>query len=87
MAAISSNGCLRTQVRTFTATDACGNTATVTRSVTWTEDITPPVFTGSYTDVTLGCNPTNIDATLGSATATDACGAVTLTPSDGRYQF
>ena len=81
-AAISSNGCLRTQVRTFTATDACGNTATITRSVTWTEDITPPVFTGSYTDVTLGCNPTNIDATLGSATATDGCGAVTLTQSD-----
>ena len=51
----------------------------LSRSVTWTEDLTPPVFTGTYTDVTLGCNPTNIDASLGSATATDACGAVTLT--------
>ena len=36
----------------------------------------------TYTDVTLGCNPANIDATLGSATATDGCGAVTITSSD-----
>ena len=50
----------------------------LSRTVTWTEDLTPPVFTGTYTDVTLGCNPTNIDATLGSATATDGCGAVTI---------
>ena len=50
----------------------------LSRTVTWTEDITPPVFTGSYTDVTLGCNPADINASLGSATATDACGAVTI---------
>ena len=65
MELISSNGCLRSQTRTFTATDACGNTATISRSVTWTEDVTPPVFTGSYATVDLGCNPTNISATLG----------------------
>ena len=47
----------RSQIRTFTALDACGNTATITRTVTWTSDLTPPVFTGNYTDVTLGCNP------------------------------
>ena len=41
-----SNGCLRTRTRTFTATDACGNTATISRTVTWTADVTPPVFTG-----------------------------------------
>ena len=29
-------------------------------SVTWTADVTPPVFTGSYATVDLGCNPTNI---------------------------
>ena len=46
------------RTRTFTATDACGNTATISRSVTWTADITPPVFTGSYATVDLGCNPT-----------------------------
>ena len=54
----------RSQTRTFTATDACGNTATISRTVTWTEDVTPPVFTGSYATVDLGCNPTNIAATL-----------------------
>ena len=83
MAASASNGCARTQVRTFTATDACGNTATTSRTVSWIEDITPPVFTGNYNNVTLGCAPGTIDASLGSATATDACGAVTITSSDG----
>ena len=84
---ISSNGCARTQVRTFTATDACGNTATTSRTVSWIEDITPPVFTGNYNNVTLGCAPGTIDASLGSATATDACGAVTITSSDGSISF
>jgi hypothetical protein len=40
---------------------------------------TPPAFTGSYADVNLGCNPANPDGSLGTATATDACGAVTIT--------
>ena len=46
--------------------------------VTWTEDVTPPVFTGSYATVDLGCNPTNITATLNGATATDGCGTPTV---------
>ena len=41
------------------------------------------LFTGSYADVNLGCNPANPDGSLGTATATDACGAVTITSSDG----
>jgi hypothetical protein len=81
--AVTSNGCLRSQVRTFTATDACGNTATITRTVNWTSDVTPPVFTGTYNDVTLGCNPTDINTSLGSASATDGCGTPTLSQSDG----
>jgi hypothetical protein len=64
--------------RTFTATDACGNTATISRSVTWTADITPPTFTGSYATIALGCNPSNISATLSSATAHDGCGTPTV---------
>jgi hypothetical protein len=71
-------GVLRTRTRTFTATDACGNTATISRSVTWTADITPPTFTGSYATIALGCNPSNISATLSSATATDGCGTPTV---------
>jgi hypothetical protein len=77
--------CNKSQIRTFTATDACGNTATVSRTVTWTDDVTPPAFTGTYSLVTLGCNPTStaISTALATATATDACGAPTITSSDG----
>jgi hypothetical protein len=57
---------------------ACNNTATTSRTVRWIADITPPAFTGSYADVNLGCNPANPDGSLGSASATDACGAVTI---------
>ena len=82
---VGSTGCSRSQTRTFTARDGCGNTATIGRTVTWTADVTPPVFTGSYTTVNLGCNPVASDVTgaLGTATATDACGPVTITQSDG----
>jgi hypothetical protein len=78
-------GCTVTQVRTFIATDNCGNSATITRTVSWTADQTPPTFTGTYSNVTLGCNPNAaaITGALGSATATDACGTVTnITSSD-----
>src|SRR5213079_2180380 len=81
----TTSGCTVTQVRTFTAVDGCGNSAITSRSVSWTADQTPPTFTGTYSPVTLGCNPlpTDITAALGSATATDACGAITnLTSSD-----
>src|SRR5258705_209435 len=82
---ISSNGCIRSQTRTFTATDICGNTANTSRTATWTEDLTTPTITATGNDARLGCNPTSvaIDAALGSATATDACGTPTITSSDG----
>jgi hypothetical protein len=43
------------------------------------------VITATGTATSLGCNPTTaaIDAALGSATATDACSAVSITSSDG----
>jgi hypothetical protein len=50
--------------------DGCGNTATVTRTVNWTADNTPPTFTGSYTTTDLGCNPADVSGALGTATAT-----------------
>ncbi|HET9325378.1 MAG TPA: hypothetical protein VFQ05_01270, partial [Candidatus Eisenbacteria bacterium] len=80
---VVSNGCNRSQTRTWTATDACGNTATAARTATWISDVTPPAFTGSYADVNLGCNPADPAGSLGTATATDACGGVTITSSDG----
>src|ERR687884_110308 len=79
-------GCTRTQTRTWTATDACGNTAgPVSRTITWTVDTTAPVITATGTTLTLGCSPSAsaIDSALGSATATDNCGPVAPTPSTG----
>jgi hypothetical protein len=64
-------------------TDGCLNTSTTSRTVRWISDNTPPAFTGSYADVNLGCNPANPDGSLGSASATDGCGPVTITQSDG----
>ena len=45
----------------------------------------PPTFTGSYTNVSLGCNPSasDITAALGTATATDGCSTPTVTSTDG----
>src|SRR4029079_9427612 len=83
---IGSDGCTRTQTRTWTAVDACGNTAAASRTVTWKSDRTPPVITTGGTTNTLGCNPTanEIGAALGTASASDACGTATLSaPSDG----
>lgn len=82
---VQNSGCSRAQTRTFTATDSCGNIATASRTVTWTEDITPPVITTTGNDTPLGCNPTSaaIEAALGIATASDDCGSVTLTSLDG----
>src|SRR6185503_5322085 len=82
---ITSTGCSRSQTRTFTAIDACGNTATTLRTITWIADIAPPVFTGSYSNTGLGCNPaaSDIANALGSATATDGCSSPTITFTDG----
>src|SRR5438046_9748191 len=77
--------CSKSQTRTFTATDSCGNQATTTRTVTWTEDTTLPVIKTTRATRREGCNPTaaQIDAALGSATATDNCSTPTVTSLDG----
>jgi hypothetical protein len=82
---VSSNGCSRSQTRSYTARDGCGNTSTASRTVTWTADVTPPVITSGGTTTTLGCNPSagDINGALGTATATDACGVPTVSSSDG----
>jgi hypothetical protein len=80
---VVSSGCNRSITRTFTAKDGCNNISTTSRTVRWIADITPPSFTGYYSDVNLTCNPANPDGSLGTATATDVCGAVTITSTDG----
>src|SRR5204862_3533512 len=65
-----SGDCIKSQTRTFTTTDACGKTATDSRTITWTEDHTAPLIASSGTTLALGCNPssTEINSALGSAT-------------------
>jgi hypothetical protein len=81
------NGCQRSQTRTWNVSDNCGNAAVaVSRTVTWTVDTQAPVITATGTTLNAGCNPTAavIEAALGSATATDNCGAITPTVSTGQ---
>jgi hypothetical protein len=61
-----------TLIRTWRASDACGNSITHTQTIT-VRDTTPPELTAPP-DVDLGCNPsdTGPEAT-GWATATDSC--------------
>src|SRR5206468_2124845 len=86
--AVQSSGCLRSQTRTWTATDGCGNTATASRTATWTFDITAPTLTATGSTLALGCNPSDatINGALGNASATDACGTPTVTFTDGAVQ-
>ena len=57
----------------------------LSRTVNWTSDLTPPIITATGTTTTLGCNPSasDINAALGTATATDACSTPTITSTDG----
>jgi hypothetical protein len=47
--AVTSSGCYFSQVRTFTASDGCGNSATAIRTVNWTSDLIPPSITATGT--------------------------------------
>jgi hypothetical protein len=79
-------GCSRSRTRTYTATDACGNSATCQQVFTYVVDVTPPVFTSCPSTVIVECGSPTSSAALGSATATDACGSVTTTASDATTQ-
>ena len=81
----STDACNQAIVRTWTATDDCGNTATHTQTIT-IQDNTAPVITGDASNIEIEC--TEIDnndlitdwlATNGGATATDSCSDITWT--------
>ena len=63
-------------IRTWIATDDCGNSVSASQSIT-VEDITAPVLAGVPADISLGCNDiTNIDNP--NVIATDNCDANVL---------
>ncbi|MFE3868159.1 gliding motility-associated C-terminal domain-containing protein, partial [Flavobacterium sp. LS2P90] len=65
--------------RTWTATDACGNSSTATQTIK-VQDTTAPVINPLPATTTISC-PATPEFT--QATATDACGSTfTLTPAD-----
>src|SRR5204863_132994 len=70
--------------RAWVATDCSGSSITNLQRITL-QDTTLPVITATGTTLALGCNPTaaQIDAALGSATATDNCSTPTVTSLDG----
>lgn len=73
-------------LRTWTATDPCGNTATVVQTIT-VQELTPPVFTTpAPADVTVDCGNVPVAATL---TATEFCtgNTITATSSDQRQDI
>ncbi len=68
-------GCAGGVTRTWTATDACGNTATASATITFTDDEEPVwTFVPGTLDVGCGDNQDFIEPE-----ATDNCGSVTLT--------
>ncbi|MFN5355782.1 MAG: hypothetical protein ACK5CT_04135, partial [Bacteroidota bacterium] len=82
---ITINGCERSQTRSWTAVDGCGNNSvSAVRTITWKVDTIAPVIQASGTTNDAGCNPTTIELALalGSATVTDECDNLTATIND-----
>ena len=68
-----------TVVRTFTATDDCGNSTSATQTIT-VEDTTAPEFTSVPADYTAECSD---ELVMDAASASDNCGEVTIDPGRG----
>ena len=65
-------------IRTYTATDDCGNSSTSTQIVTLVDN-TPPVFTSVPADYTIECDQA---ITYDDATAEDNCSGATVSVSE-----
>ena len=78
--ALGASNCISSNIitRTWTVTDACGNSTSAQQVITL-EDLTAPVFDFTPADQTLDCSD---DYTLEMATATDACSGVAVTYAD-----
>lgn len=75
---IQSEGCSTTATRTYTATDACGNTSTASTTLTLI-DSQAPVFTFVPSSATITCG---LNTEIPMATATDNCSNVEISFSD-----
>jgi len=78
-------GCARSITRTWTVTDACGNTGTQTQTITFTRDTEAPGITVTANTAVV-CNPTaaQIAAAFGTASVADNCSTgLTATFTDG----
>src|SRR4029450_8835965 len=82
--------CPITIVRTYTVTDPCGNSATITQNIT-VDDTQAPVITGTLAPATAeGCDATAAPPAATTVaelqalgvTITDACTPLTVTSSD-----
>ncbi|MCB0398754.1 MAG: hypothetical protein KDD26_03860, partial [Winogradskyella sp.] len=67
-------------VRTWTATDNCGNDTIFTQTIT-VVDTTPPTISVPA-DITIECTEDESSVNTGVATGSDTCGSVTITESD-----
>jgi len=76
---LSNNDCARMLVRVYSATDACGNTATVTQNFSWSESDAPPQISEAPVGTRLACNATIPDPDPASLTAANSCGALEAT--------
>src|SRR6185369_6522360 len=67
-------GCVTTQTRTWTAVDACGNSSTASRTVSWSNDTQAPTITAAA-NATIECTAS---PSFTAPTASDACSTVTV---------
>lgn len=67
--------------RTWTATDACGNTSVCEQIITVIDEAGPALFTPS--DITIDCGESTAPEQTGMAAAFDNCLSVSLTYQDG----
>jgi hypothetical protein len=76
--AVENNACGVSHTRTWTATDACGNTAQTSQTITVMDNVAP-VFTTFVQDKTIQCSEPVVFADM---EATDACSSVSIAFED-----
>ena len=72
--------CPTTITRTWTASDACGNSASCNQSIP-IDDATPPSIT-CPANVTIECDESTVPSNTATAGAADTCSSVSVTYSD-----